>query len=102
VIDALIDAEAGEAEPIIERAFAAPRVDRSIVGNWDDVQVALGLKEPEGGEWVDGDPEPFGAGPAFPIEPGRRVAPQRQSTHMSTAKAKRKLAQASYRRNRQR
>ena len=30
--------------PLIERAFAAGRVDESIYGDWADVQVKLGLK----------------------------------------------------------
>lgn len=47
LISALIGLRATEAAPAIERAFAADRVDEMIVGDWDDVQVALRLKEPD-------------------------------------------------------
>lgn len=46
IISHLIDLKAVEAAPAIEQAFAADEVDKTIVGNWDDVQVGLGLKEP--------------------------------------------------------
>ena len=46
VISSLIDLKALEAAPAIERAFAADSVDLSIAGDWDDVQVELGLKSP--------------------------------------------------------
>ena len=46
VISSLIDLKALEAAPAIERAFAADCVDLSIAGDWDDVQVELGLKSP--------------------------------------------------------
>jgi hypothetical protein len=45
LISSLVDLKAREALPLIERAFAADRVDESIRGDWDDVQVELGLKE---------------------------------------------------------
>ena len=44
LISALCDVPAPEAAPGIERAFAAGRVDESIVGDWEDVQIELGLK----------------------------------------------------------
>ncbi|NJP08209.1 MAG: DUF1186 domain-containing protein [Leptolyngbyaceae cyanobacterium RU_5_1] len=40
----LLDLEAVEAAPSMERAFAARRVDLSFVGDWLDAQIALGLK----------------------------------------------------------
>jgi hypothetical protein len=104
LIDALIDLQAVEAAPVIERAFAADGVDESVAGDWDDVQVRLGLKEPDGVEWFQGDSEPFGLASAFPWEYRRPVTHQRQSERKAKAKAKakRKLAQASRRRNRKR
>lgn len=42
-ISALIRAGAVEAAPAIEAAFAADRVEWSINGDWEDVQLALGL-----------------------------------------------------------
>jgi len=46
LINNLIHLKAVEAAPLIEKAFEADRVEEFIVGDWDDVQVALGLKEP--------------------------------------------------------
>ncbi len=39
----LVDLKGVEAASVIERAFAANRVDDTIVGGWNDVQVSLGL-----------------------------------------------------------
>ncbi len=47
LISSLIGLRATEAAPAIERAFATDRVDEMIAGDWDDVQVALRLKEPD-------------------------------------------------------
>lgn len=44
LVSALIDARAVEAEPEIARAFASGRVDESMAGDLEDVQIALGLK----------------------------------------------------------
>ncbi len=43
LIGNLIDLKAVEAAPLMEKAFAANRVDPSIPGDWEDVQVQLGL-----------------------------------------------------------
>jgi len=40
----LLDLDAAEAAPLIERAFAAGQVDESICGDWEDVQIGLGMK----------------------------------------------------------
>jgi hypothetical protein len=47
IIDNLTQLKAVEAAPVIERAFATDSVDTGIVGDWDDVQAALGLKPPK-------------------------------------------------------
>ncbi len=47
LISNLVKLKAVEAAPLIERAFAADRVDEFIVGDWDDVQAELGLKSAE-------------------------------------------------------
>lgn len=39
----LVDLKGVEAAPVIERAFAANRVDDTIMGDWNDVQVRLEL-----------------------------------------------------------
>ncbi|HUX76449.1 MAG TPA: hypothetical protein VMY40_07420 [Anaerolineae bacterium] len=45
IISSLVDLEAVEATPVMERAFAADRVDISIPGDWEDVQIELGLMQ---------------------------------------------------------
>jgi len=47
LIDALVELQAMEAAPLIERAFAADRVEEFVIGNWDDIQVRLGMKSAE-------------------------------------------------------
>ena len=44
LVNALMELKAMESVPVIERAFAADRVDEFIRGDWEDVQVELGLK----------------------------------------------------------
>lgn len=43
LIASLMDLEAQESAPLMERAFVAKRVDSSIAGDWIDVQYGLGL-----------------------------------------------------------
>ncbi len=45
LVSDLITLHAVEAAPIIERAFAADRVDKTMAGDLEDVQIALGLRE---------------------------------------------------------
>jgi hypothetical protein len=44
LIAPLWDLRAGEAVSVIERAFASGRVDESVNGDWEDVQIHFGLK----------------------------------------------------------
>ncbi|WP_026731301.1 HEAT repeat domain-containing protein [Fischerella sp. PCC 9605] len=46
LIGELIDLKAVESASVMERAFAAERVVPFIVGDWNEVQVSLGLKDP--------------------------------------------------------
>lgn len=43
IISDLVDLQAVQAAPIIKRAFAAECVDLSVMGDWEDVQIKLGL-----------------------------------------------------------
>ncbi|MBU0492223.1 MAG: hypothetical protein KKB13_10290, partial [Chloroflexi bacterium] len=43
LIGSLIDLHAVEAAPAMERAFAADQVDVSILGDWEEAQILLGL-----------------------------------------------------------
>jgi hypothetical protein len=45
LISFLADLDAVEAAPLMEKAFDVGRVDISIVGDWEDVQIELGLLE---------------------------------------------------------
>lgn len=45
LIDELVKLEAVESASLMKKAFAARKVDTFLAGNWDDVQVALGLKK---------------------------------------------------------
>ena len=47
LILSLVKLQAIEAAPLIEQAFAADRVEEFVMGDWDDVQVRLGLKSAE-------------------------------------------------------
>ena len=44
LISPLLDLRAVESAPVMERAFAAGRVDEMAQGDWEDVQIELGLK----------------------------------------------------------
>ena len=44
LVSPLLDLRAVEAMPVIERAFASGRVDESVVGDVEDVQIEFGLK----------------------------------------------------------
>lgn len=43
LIAGLLELHAVESAPVIERAFAAGCVDNSVSGDWQDVQIELGL-----------------------------------------------------------
>ena len=45
VIWQLVDLKATEAVPVMEQAFAADAVSKEMVGDWEEVQIALGLKQ---------------------------------------------------------
>ena len=86
-----------DAAPLMEAAFAAGRVDDMVMGDWEDVQIELGLLAerltPFKPSWLgpDGDlPAAFGAPP-----PANRAGDRRR-------KAKRKQARASRKQNRRR
>jgi Protein of unknown function (DUF1186) len=99
LISYLVTLRAVEAAPLMERAFAADRVDLSIPGDWEDVQVELGLKATR--------ETPRTYGPLFPMldAPERDESHQRANPEKAAAKkkkAKRKQARASRKKNRKR
>jgi hypothetical protein len=101
---ALVELGAKEAAPIIEQAFAEGYVDPTVMGDWDDVQVELGLKSPE--ELAQKRASNLGEKPLpsasaertfSPISP--QVAHKQKATHK---KAKSQMAKQSRKKNRKR
>lgn len=45
LVAGLIELHAVESAPLMERAFAARRVDNSVSGDWEDVQIEMGLRQ---------------------------------------------------------
>ena len=99
LISYLVTLRAVEAAPLMERAFAADSVDLSIPGDWEDVQVELGLKETR--------EAPRNCGPLFRMFD----APEHEESHRGRdpekaaakkKKAKRKQTRASRKKNRKR
>ena len=99
LISYLVGLRAVEAAPLMERAFAADRVDLSILGDWEDAQVRLGLKATR--------ETPRTYGPFFPkFDAPERDEPRRGKDTAKAAakkkKAKRKQARASRKKHRKR
>ncbi len=95
----LMDLRAVEAAPLMEQAFAAGAVDEMIVGDWEDVQVDLGLKaEREHPRRQN----PFFPLPAAPVERSKaeHLARQAHDRAESKARSKRKQASKSRKKNR--
>jgi hypothetical protein len=103
LVSALLDLQASEAAPALERAFAAGQVDRSVAGDWEDVQVALGLiaerRTPRPNYLVE---EGWLQPPERPESPRPEGGHGAGAKDRAKAKAKRKLAKQSRRRNRRR
>ena len=90
LIGYLIDLHAVEAAPLMQRVFAARRVDKSIVGDWEDVQVELGLEpdvEQDADFFMDPEDRPFAFKP-------------QSATKRKKAKTKRNMARKSRKQNR--
>jgi hypothetical protein len=92
----LADLKVVEVAPLIEQVFRARRVDEKITGDWEDIQVALGLLAARVTPRKTPGPEPGDPGPSpRQSHPLSRTSEQRR-------RSKRKLARASRRRNRRR
>jgi HEAT repeat protein len=94
LIHYLVGLGAVEAAPLMEQAFAAERVDLMVQGDWEDVQVDLGLlperRTPRPGWHVP------------PIRGGTAPRPPRRPSGGNKPKAKRKMAAQARKRNRRR
>ncbi len=95
LISCLADLQAVEAAPIVEQADKADMVDESIMGDWEDFQMEVGLLE--GPLSAPGDEE-LNFNPYLPDEYGP-ASPARKKESKKD-KQKRKLAKASRKKNR--
>ena len=104
LILALVELQATEAAPLMEQAFAAERVDPIVIGEWEDVQVELGLKATEEVEQSRSKRFPQTPLPSTAREMPPPQVPSRERHQRETArrKAKRKLAKQSRKKNRKR
>lgn len=102
LISYLIDLGAVGMAPLMERAFATDSVDLSIAGDWEDVQVELGLKTSRE------TPRPYYFALGLPTsdepehEEPERQAPEASNSGKVARKAKRKQSKASRKKNRKR
>jgi hypothetical protein len=108
VISCLVDLQAVEAAPLMEKAFDAARVDISILGDWEDAQIALGLLEERltpAPQYV-WFPELLPAVPRLPSQPTdkeqRRQDREVERRRKSRRKAKRKQQKSARRKQRKR
>lgn len=85
----LVDLKAVEAAPVMEEAFAADRVDISIQGDWEDVQILLGLLD----ERLTPAPEYHllpGAWLPEPLVPQQQTLPKEQLKEEQAAERRRR------------
>ncbi|MDM8347489.1 hypothetical protein P8H27_01035 [Pseudomonas sp. sp1636] len=93
LINDLCTLAAVEAAPLMEQAFAAEAVELPIVGDWEDVQIELGLLQRRL------TPRPNYLGYSLP-EPGESAPTLRKPAAGKTKKIQRKQQAKSCRRNR--
>ncbi len=94
LVYALVNLHAREAAPLMERAFAAGSVEEDLVGDWEDVQVELGLLPPEAVRrpWMlpETPLQPFSALPQVSTTESRQHAAIQKKTKNKMAKQSRK------------
>lgn len=104
LIEALVELGAKEAAPLIERAFAEGYVDPMVMGDWQEVQVELGLKSAEevapkpGAKWREGLLPSAQASETF-RPASSQVTHKQKAAHK---KAKNKMVKLSRKKNRKR
>ncbi len=96
LIGSLIDLKALEWVPLIERAFAAGCVVEDIIGDWEDVQVEMGLKAKRE---TPRKKRSFARDNVAPIFSAMEGSDRRPKQSRET-KAKKKMVKASRRKNR--
>jgi HEAT repeat protein len=92
-----------EAAPVMEKAFAADHVDCSVMGDWEDVQVKLGLREKRSTPPPKLSPfhDLLGFSPPDPNRAERQARRQKQKK-VERARTRNKLAKQSRKKNRKR
>jgi hypothetical protein len=110
LIVVLLECGAKEALPLIEKAFAANAVDEMMMGDWEDVQVEFGVKEPDPNR--ERKPPPWAKEMAEAMDKLASIAaleeqdtppkPTGRAKQRTKAKKKRRQAQKSRQRNRKR
>ena len=100
VIGGLIDLRVMEAVPLIEQAFAAGRVDELFNGDWDEVQVSLGLKSRDEVPRRRYELPRSLLEPDFVPSPSAKFEPSNDQKQKAKNKAKRKQQAEARRKNR--
>jgi hypothetical protein len=105
LIVGLVKLQALEAAPLIERAFAADKVDTLYMGDWDDVQVQLGLQttqqldDKRRKEWEEEVVQREKEYPADVVVSNPYSTPSRPNKRTAKKKAKAKMAKMARKRN---
>jgi HEAT repeat protein len=99
LVEALCDLKAVESAAVIEQAFAADTVDLSVLGDWEEAQILLGLLEKRVTLAPNFLAMEFGRRPSFGKPRIEKPAFHKASKQK---KAQRKQAKASRKRNRRR
>ena len=95
LVTALAELGAVEAAPLVEQAYKADRVDESVMGDWEDFQVEVGLLE----ERITDPDEDLDFNPFFPAL-GSETQKRPVKKEAKQVKKKRKQAKESRKKNR--
>jgi hypothetical protein len=100
LVDALaVELKAQESASVIEEAYAHKRVDLSVLGDWEEAQIYMGLLDRRLSPAPHFLMAEWGSSPPLASPKSAKYKPDKQKRQ---AKAKRKHAKASRRRNRKR
>jgi hypothetical protein len=99
LVDALCHLKAVESAAVIEQAFAADTVDLSVLGDWEEAQILLGLLEERASPSPNFPATEFGLLPSSSKPRIEKPAPHKASKQKKT---KRKQVKTSRKRNRRR
>lgn len=94
LVDALVELRAVEAAPLMQAAFEAGLADPSIRGDWEDVQIDLGLLEERltprrPPPWIARLQAPRTPPPPREVSPGERARKLRKAQKQAARKRKR-------------